>query len=804
MTLATTPPLIDYVENGITLIHPVPFQFRALTDIVCTRIPAATGVESAPLVQGSDYSVTGGGGGTGTVTKVNGGTAGDTFRIKRFTDRSQPTDPAAHDSFPADVLEASLDRLTAVNQEQDERSDEIDADLQQFKADEIALHGRTVRVPTAETIPELPDAATRADHYLAFNSLGAPMLGFSVAALAAVAAAITFAKGDPGGNAMAVGAFTSLTGMTIAVGQDSIETTGYAARGDGGRARYVYDPAINAGYVTAHPGAAAITVNGRGYRLDEQLLHPSMFTGGGATGFLNAKAWADFVVRPMPFLKPVSRLIIPASYDLPAGFKDQVGGSKIVCDGKNWRFAYSRFNAVDFSLSEPYTTYFLSNLTGNDANNGLTSGAAFKTYDHLAAVVAALPLGSNVVVMSLDRFVGFQSAVNLFQTGFTGRHVKMIAAHASGKCMMPLMREDKNQAAFAWTAHGSGAWKATGVFGGTGFAGNLSSQFFFLSADTYGLYEPVVSAGQTSVSVGDTEMTSCWDGGTSTQYVHLRDGLKPDPFVNWIYCGGLSRQIRMDSGSLMFEGFEFYSGSNGVSQSALSFRTTVDAVTQSLATIAFKRCGFFGSSGNALGIFDQHNVITEDCYAGYCFVDLFNMHSNRLDADYGKNSTYYEDNARGHHAGYQGFAWGLAPNASCNGSTVHDDWNVARAGSRFEDIKDACFADVGGSDSANYGIRAPVNLTGTAGGTAYNSAICYEANAGEGTQRRMTLVGAAADYNSDSAAIQIAGNAADATIYVDAWQGDPHARLLARTVSNAGPSAGSIKALDGTLLYKAA
>jgi hypothetical protein len=32
MTLATTPPLIDYVENGVTLVHAIPFQFQARRD----------------------------------------------------------------------------------------------------------------------------------------------------------------------------------------------------------------------------------------------------------------------------------------------------------------------------------------------------------------------------------------------------------------------------------------------------------------------------------------------------------------------------------------------------------------------------------------------------------------------------------------------------------------------------------------------------------------------------------------------------------------------------------------------------
>jgi hypothetical protein len=123
MTLGTTTPQIDYVEDGSTLVHAIPFQFELAADIVCSRISA--GVETI-LTQGVNFTVSGGGGGTGTVTKLSAGVAGTTFRIKRQTSRAQQTDYTQGDAFPAETHEDALDRLSAVDQEQDVRIADIE------------------------------------------------------------------------------------------------------------------------------------------------------------------------------------------------------------------------------------------------------------------------------------------------------------------------------------------------------------------------------------------------------------------------------------------------------------------------------------------------------------------------------------------------------------------------------------------------------------------------------------------------------------------------------------------------------
>jgi hypothetical protein len=131
MTLRSDTPQLDYIENGVTVFHAVPFQFQLATDILCSRIVA--GVET-PLVLGSDYNVTGGGGGGGTIIKTSGGVVGATFRVRRHTTRAQPADYTAHDDFPAEMNEAALDRIAAVNQEQDVDIANVGTELDQFEA----------------------------------------------------------------------------------------------------------------------------------------------------------------------------------------------------------------------------------------------------------------------------------------------------------------------------------------------------------------------------------------------------------------------------------------------------------------------------------------------------------------------------------------------------------------------------------------------------------------------------------------------------------------------------------------------
>lgn len=84
-------------------------------------------------------------------------------------------------------------------------------------------------------------------------------------------------KGDPGGNVMAIGLFGAAAGLTIPVGTDQVQSSGYSTVGRG-QALYVYDAAVDAAWVAAHPRAGFLDLEGRGFRLSfSQRIETAMF-----------------------------------------------------------------------------------------------------------------------------------------------------------------------------------------------------------------------------------------------------------------------------------------------------------------------------------------------------------------------------------------------------------------------------------------------------------------------------------------------------------------------------------------------
>jgi hypothetical protein len=81
-------------------------------------------------------------------------------------------------------------------------------------------------------------------------------------------------KGDPGGNVMAAGPFSVLSagGTAIPAGTTLIRTSSYTAGSMRGSARYVYDPAVNAAFVTANPRTSFLSSDTRGFRLDPDQI----------------------------------------------------------------------------------------------------------------------------------------------------------------------------------------------------------------------------------------------------------------------------------------------------------------------------------------------------------------------------------------------------------------------------------------------------------------------------------------------------------------------------------------------------
>jgi hypothetical protein len=111
---AAQPPRATYVEDGITTVHAIPFTFENASEITVSRI-----VDDAEilLVNPTHYTVAGGAGDVGSITKVNGGVVGAELRIDRNTVRDQLVHREPGDDFPVEEQEATLDKMIRITQE---------------------------------------------------------------------------------------------------------------------------------------------------------------------------------------------------------------------------------------------------------------------------------------------------------------------------------------------------------------------------------------------------------------------------------------------------------------------------------------------------------------------------------------------------------------------------------------------------------------------------------------------------------------------------------------------------------------
>lgn len=157
MTVSTTSARQDYAGNGSSISFPVPFPFFAASDIRVVSRVVATGVETV-LSLGVNYTVSGGGGATGTVTATVAPATGVTWSILRATPATQSTDYNDYSAFPAASHEAALDRLTLIAQE-------IQRDQQRMLR---ATETDGVMLP-------LPSSMSRAGKFLGWDADGNPV-----------------------------------------------------------------------------------------------------------------------------------------------------------------------------------------------------------------------------------------------------------------------------------------------------------------------------------------------------------------------------------------------------------------------------------------------------------------------------------------------------------------------------------------------------------------------------------------------------------------------------------------------------
>jgi hypothetical protein len=155
-------PIIEYsVAEGVTqTVFAVPFDYFEDSDV-------SIYVDGVKKVLGTDYTMTGGDGSTGTITfvtatppevqQVTGATGGSTVMVVREVALERVTDFVAGQDINRAALNTQLDTLTAI-------AADIDSKI-----------NRSLRLPMSSNIVNPLPEGDRANKYIGFNSEGNPV-----------------------------------------------------------------------------------------------------------------------------------------------------------------------------------------------------------------------------------------------------------------------------------------------------------------------------------------------------------------------------------------------------------------------------------------------------------------------------------------------------------------------------------------------------------------------------------------------------------------------------------------------------
>ena len=159
MTISTTIIKNSYSGNGSTTAFTYNFKITAETEIQVIVKTNATGAESVRSIGtgSTNYSVSGVGNNSGTVTFVTAPTSSETVVLRRSTTQTQGMDLIENDPLPSDTLETAVYKNLAISQELQEQID------------------RSLKISRANTMTStefVTSATDRANKVLAFDSSG--------------------------------------------------------------------------------------------------------------------------------------------------------------------------------------------------------------------------------------------------------------------------------------------------------------------------------------------------------------------------------------------------------------------------------------------------------------------------------------------------------------------------------------------------------------------------------------------------------------------------------------------------------
>lgn len=417
----------------------------------------------------------------------------------------------------------------------------------------------------------------------------------------------------------------------------------------------------------------------------------------------------------------------PAKWTAPTGMNNPLG-IWVDCDGRTFSFNKRPYELTDWTETETgITHYYIDYVNGNDANAGTSAGAgnAWKTFGK--AVSSAV---DKSIIHLVDASVGYLSHT-AGTPNFASRRIKIIGDNASGRTLFSGWRETYTAAYMTWVADGS-AFKSTASIVGTTVKAMLDGNH----RDRYGLPLPMPHVA--SLAVCKTTPGSWnWDGTTLS--VHMIDARTPNPTDGWIPVTSFSNFNITSDVDLTIENCEFAYNGGAASQASIRISNTT-AFVENTKKVALKNVLGFGSSGNAIHIYDAKTVALQECYGAHCYYDIFNYTTFISGGTRAQWMTVYEDNCFGHGTGY---SWRENPSASSsnNITTGHGGLHVWRVNPGGYNVQNSFLADVNGCYSINFGASPRESQTGL---FQYN--YWYQKLSGEGSANaKMILIGCGGD-----------------------------------------------------------
>lgn len=222
MTVSTTTNKSGpYAGAGTTGPFTVGFPFLDNSHLKVVKTSTA-GVDST-LTLTTDYSVTGAGGASGTVTLVVALAVNEKLTILRNVPETQLADYVPNDPFPAQTHEQALDKLTMIAQQIRERGD------------------RALRLPESETATDaaalLPTVTVRASKFLSWDASGNPIAASVVSSTpvsAFMATVLDDADANSARSTLGLGTISTQSAAAVAITGGSITNITDLAVADGG------------------------------------------------------------------------------------------------------------------------------------------------------------------------------------------------------------------------------------------------------------------------------------------------------------------------------------------------------------------------------------------------------------------------------------------------------------------------------------------------------------------------------------------------------------------------------------------